>query len=365
MGEQEAPKNEGEVKKADGGAGKKDEGPAPVVLKVDLHCEGCAKKVKRAVRHFDGVEEVQVDMASNKLTVTGKVDAEKVRQRVEERIHKKAEIISQPKKDAAGGDKKPDEKSEKKPDEKLEKKPEDNKPKAPPVSTVVMKIRLHCDGCMNKIKRITKKFNGVQSVTMDGQKDLVTVTGTMDVNQFIPYLKEKLKRSVDVVPPKKPEGDGGEKKEKGGGGGGDKKEKEGEGGGKKQEGGGGGGGEPKPAKTADSGDGKKSEESKVEVKKLEYQGQASTSFYTPPMMNPGYINQGYGAPMYNQSYFHPMMYHQQGYADPSYSQVQGHPNPGYMLENSYPGAYQPYPPPSYIHAPQMFSDENPNACSVM
>lgn len=75
---------------------------------------------------------------------------------------------------------------------------------------------------------------------MDGQKDLVTVTGTMDVNQLIPYLKEKLKRSVDVVPPKKPEGDGGEKKEKeggGGGGGGDKKEKEGEGGGKKQEGG--------------------------------------------------------------------------------------------------------------------------------
>lgn len=54
--QQEAPKNEGEMKKADGGAGKKDEGPAPVVLKVDLHCEGCAKKVKRAVRHFDGKE---------------------------------------------------------------------------------------------------------------------------------------------------------------------------------------------------------------------------------------------------------------------------------------------------------------------
>ena len=24
------------------------------VYKIDLHCEGCAKKVKRAVRHFDG-----------------------------------------------------------------------------------------------------------------------------------------------------------------------------------------------------------------------------------------------------------------------------------------------------------------------
>lgn len=73
-----------------------------------------------------------MDMASNKLTVTGKVDAEKVRQRVEEKIHKKAEIISQPKKDAAGGDKKPD---EKKPDEKSEKKPDDNKPKVVPLLT--------------------------------------------------------------------------------------------------------------------------------------------------------------------------------------------------------------------------------------
>ncbi|CAH2042334.1 unnamed protein product [Thlaspi arvense] len=230
------------------------------------------------------------------------------------------------------------------------------------LSTVVLKIRLHCDGCTHKIKRIISKIKGVQSVEADGQKDLVTVKGTMDVKELTPYLKEKLKRSVEIVPPKKEEG-GGEKKEKeaGGGekkekegGGGEKKEKE-AGGGEKKEGGGGSekkeGGESKA--TSSGGDGKKSEEPKVEVNKMEYRGLSPYS-YTISMHNPGYIDQGYAAP--------PPMYNQ-GYAISAYSQ--GPYNPGYPAE--YPDPYPyPYPPPPYAHASdQMFSDENPNGCSVM
>lgn len=74
------------------------------------------------------VQDVKADIASNKLTVVGKVDPAKVKERVEEKTRKKAEIVSvHPKKEAAaaggGGDKKPD---EKKADEK---KAEDKKPK--------------------------------------------------------------------------------------------------------------------------------------------------------------------------------------------------------------------------------------------
>lgn len=43
----EKKKKEGE-KKADGP-------PVTVVLKLDLHCEGCANKVKRSIRHFQGI----------------------------------------------------------------------------------------------------------------------------------------------------------------------------------------------------------------------------------------------------------------------------------------------------------------------
>ncbi|KAH7856195.1 hypothetical protein Vadar_033814 [Vaccinium darrowii] len=352
---------------------KKEEGPPTVVLKLDLHCEGCAKKIKRAVRHLGDVQDVKADIASNKLTVVGKVDPAKVKERVEEKTRKKAEIVSvHPKKEAAaaggGGDKKPD---EKKADEK---KAEDKKPKEPPVSTVVLKIRLHCEGCIRKIKRIISKITGVNSVAVDEQKDLVTVTGTMDTKELAPYLKEKLRRSVEVVPPPPPpkkegggdqkpkEGGGGEKKEGGGGGGGGEQ---------KKEGGGGGGGEQKKeggeAKASASGGGeKKGEEPKVEVNKLEHYGSPYMSSYYPmPVPNQGYIDQGYslsGYNHYNQGYANPG--YSQGYVDPRYDQ--GYPNHGYIVEYSHP----PPPPPPYGYSypnqgHEMFSDENPNGCSVM
>lgn len=53
-GEKKAAAAEGGEKKAAGAGDKKPEGPINTVLKLDLHCEGCAKKVKRAVSHFEG-----------------------------------------------------------------------------------------------------------------------------------------------------------------------------------------------------------------------------------------------------------------------------------------------------------------------
>lgn len=36
------------------GGGKKAEPSMTVVLKLDLHCEGCSKKVRRSVSHLEG-----------------------------------------------------------------------------------------------------------------------------------------------------------------------------------------------------------------------------------------------------------------------------------------------------------------------
>lgn len=68
-----------------------------------------------------GVEDVKTDLSSKKLTVIGKVDPAKVRDKLAEKTKKKVELISpQPKKDSAG-DKPPEEKKSE------EKKPEDKK----------------------------------------------------------------------------------------------------------------------------------------------------------------------------------------------------------------------------------------------
>lgn len=49
----EGAKNDGEKKAGDAGQ-KKDDGVVTAVFKIDMHCDGCAKKVKRAVKHLDG-----------------------------------------------------------------------------------------------------------------------------------------------------------------------------------------------------------------------------------------------------------------------------------------------------------------------
>lgn len=61
-------------------------------------------------------------------------------------------------------------------------------------------------------------FAGVKEVSIDPHKDLITVKGTMDAKELPGYLKEKLKRSVEVVPASKKDdkkdNDGGDEEEK-------------------------------------------------------------------------------------------------------------------------------------------------------
>ncbi|RWW11191.1 hypothetical protein GW17_00025210 [Ensete ventricosum] len=242
----------------------------------------------------------------------GKLDPWKLRDRVEAKTHKKVDLVSPanfPKKGADANDPSSSCSSAKKP--AAVKKPDDKKPqdkashlflryyihrtssvfhqslissllsRKPKLAatTVVLKIRLHCEGCIRRIRKTITKIKGVDGVVFDTQKDLVTVKGTMDAKALPEVLKAKLKRDVEVVQPKK---DGGEKKDKGGGG--EKKEKGGGGGG------GGGGGEK------------------------ETNGKATTVPEPPNEMD-----------------------YYAGY--------------GYRIE--------------MVHAPQLFSDENPNSCSVM
>ncbi|XP_018720269.2 heavy metal-associated isoprenylated plant protein 45 [Eucalyptus grandis] len=66
-----------------------------VELLVHMDCEGCEKKVRRAVSKIDGVDSVEVDMDSQKVTVTGYVDQRKVL-KVVRRTGRKAEFWPYP-----------------------------------------------------------------------------------------------------------------------------------------------------------------------------------------------------------------------------------------------------------------------------
>ncbi|KAL5561203.1 hypothetical protein UlMin_030950 [Ulmus minor] len=63
-----------------------------VEIKVRIDCEGCERKVKRAVEGMKGVKQVDVERKANKLTVVGYVEPSRVIARVSHRTGKKAEL---------------------------------------------------------------------------------------------------------------------------------------------------------------------------------------------------------------------------------------------------------------------------------
>ncbi|KAL4305278.1 hypothetical protein HN51_039283 [Arachis hypogaea] len=60
-----------------------------------MHCEACARKVVKALKGFQGVEEVSADSKGSKVVVKGKeADPMKVVERLQKKSGKKVEFIS-------------------------------------------------------------------------------------------------------------------------------------------------------------------------------------------------------------------------------------------------------------------------------
>ncbi|KAF8720378.1 hypothetical protein HU200_023880 [Digitaria exilis] len=337
----------------------------PVVLKMELHCAGCAQKVKKAIKRVPGVESIMADAAANRVVVAGTANAAVLKARLEAKTKKAVEIISagsgakkaapaaEPKDSGGAGEKKGA-------PPKVEKEKEKKQPpeeKKPIEETVLLKIRLHCEGCADRIRRRIYKIKGVKDVVMDSNgKDEVKVTGTMDIPALVSYLKEKLNRDVEAVAPAKKDA-GGEDKDT-------KKDK--------------GGDKNKGAAAPGGGDDTKGKG--IEVTSAGPSTAAAAAFMAAPagpstyhVAPPqGYMAYQQGPPPPSASYYTPYPYYG-GNGDG----IGHHANPTYYhdpYQHQLPdgGQHQPttaYPPYPYrfdmAPAPQLFSDENPNACSVM
>ncbi|XP_060672500.1 heavy metal-associated isoprenylated plant protein 8 [Ziziphus jujuba] len=157
-----------------------------IVLKVFMHCEGCQKKVSKCLSGFDGVEEVVVDSANNKVTVKGKnADPLKVLERIRHKYSRNAELICPlPKPD------------EKKNENKAEEKKEVCDPQ---VKLVVLKTYIHCEGCANDIKKGLERMAGVLSVEADMEKSIVRVRGVVDSQKLVEYIKKRLGKHAEVL----------------------------------------------------------------------------------------------------------------------------------------------------------------------
>ncbi|KAF7838790.1 heavy metal-associated isoprenylated plant protein 3-like [Senna tora] len=168
--------------------------PTPeIVLKVYMHCEGCARKVRRSLKGFQGVEDVMTDWKTQKVVVRGeKADPVKVLERVQKKSHRKVELISPiPKPPSTAEDeKKPQEKEKEKmtlPEEK--KKEEEVEPKT--IITVVLKVHMHCEACAQEIQRRILRMKGVESARSDLKNSQVSVKGAFEPAKLVEFVYKR------------------------------------------------------------------------------------------------------------------------------------------------------------------------------
>ncbi|TQE02497.1 hypothetical protein C1H46_011905 [Malus baccata] len=169
----------------------KKEEPPEIVLKVDMHCEACARKVARALKGFEGVEDVTTDSKASKVVVKGKAAADpiKVCERLQRKSGKKVELISPLPKPPV----------EKEEEQVKEADKEEKKEEPPAVVSVVLQVRMHCDACAQVLQKRIRKIQGVESVETDVGNNKVVVKGVMDPAKLTEDVYKKTRKQVSVV----------------------------------------------------------------------------------------------------------------------------------------------------------------------
>ncbi|KAG6476616.1 heavy metal-associated isoprenylated plant protein 9-like [Zingiber officinale] len=186
MGEEA--KQEAEAKQEENKEKKTEEtkpGPAPsVVLSLDLHCVGCAKKIEKCMLKCTGVESVEVDMVKNQVTVKGVVDSQSLCSRIHKRTRRKVQVVSQPTAETEG-----------------DSMPEVVPPQESSMATIELLVYMHCEICAELLKRKILKMKGVQTAETDTSAGRVTVTGTMTVEKLVEYIHRRTGKLATAVPP--------------------------------------------------------------------------------------------------------------------------------------------------------------------
>ncbi|KAG7551784.1 Heavy metal-associated domain superfamily [Arabidopsis thaliana x Arabidopsis arenosa] len=174
------------------------------------------------------------------------------------------------------------------------------------LTTVELNVNMHCEACADQLKKKILKMRGVQTTVTEHTTGKVIVTGTMDAEKLVDYVYRRTKKQARIVPQPDPEPENPAAEE-------EKKEENGD-------------GDEKPPETG---------EDKEEEKKKEGEGNQEEGGGEDAADTEGDRRDDEMAAMAEVEGMKRMMYYYQ---------------PSYVIER--------------IPPPQLFSDENPNACCI-
>ncbi|KAJ3678475.1 hypothetical protein LUZ60_002278 [Juncus effusus] len=343
----EEPKAEEEKKEEEKKTEEPPAPPPPVILQVDLHCIGCARKIERCILRCKGVEGVEVEMGKNLVTIKGIVDPEAVCKRIEKKTMRKAKIISPilpppPPADQADA---------------AAVKPQMVLSQVSDATTIELKVNMHCEACAQQLQRKIKKMRGVQNVETNLVAAQVKVTGTMTGEKLVEYIHRRTGKLATIIPPPPPPPPAEEKKEVSDQKTEEKAEENKDGDKPAEE------GKEKSEEEKKEGEGKEEKGADDAKKEGEIVVATNNAIWHGGYMNHGFVNGGYT----NPGYMNP------GFLNGGYVNHEEEMAKRSMMINWMPMPAMAMPMPMHMPVymfdqppppPQMFSDENPNACVI-
>ncbi|XP_059304432.1 heavy metal-associated isoprenylated plant protein 9-like [Lycium ferocissimum] len=72
-------------------------------------------------------------------------------------------------------------------------------------TTVELNVNMHCEACAEQLKKKILRMKGVRSAETEASTGKVTVTGTMDADKLVEYVYRRTKKQAKIVPQPEPE----------------------------------------------------------------------------------------------------------------------------------------------------------------
>ncbi|KAJ7950671.1 Heavy metal-associated isoprenylated plant protein [Quillaja saponaria] len=280
------------------------------IYKLNLHCKECGSKIKKRLLITQGIHSVETDVEKGEIKVKGKLDPIKIQKLIEKKIKRNVELVS--------------------PKIKIkESTPTDTKVKEikqPIVRTMSAKVHMHCEKCEHDLRNKLLKHKGIYSVKTDMKAQTITIEGTIDPDKLIAFLKKKVHKHAEIITPK-----AAEKKD-------EKKDQKGKGEGKSSD----------PTIKEKGVEGKSSD---PPIKERGGEGKSSD----PPIKEKGGEGKSSDPPIKEKG--------GEGKSGEASKTIQVK-DEETKVEVNKVKENVPYFI-HYVYAPQLFSDENPNACCIL
>ncbi|XP_044471661.1 heavy metal-associated isoprenylated plant protein 36-like [Mangifera indica] len=333
------------------------------VLRVSIHCEGCRKKLKKILTNIDGVYTTNIDLRQQKVTVVGDVDAATLIRKLEKKYGKHVELWPEQKENKKDKSKNKEKNHQQEPQNDQESSKENNSAEKETVKVVEgqgqgsAKQNDSNGGKNNNGEGATGTGTGKSSGQGNEVKNEVKQAVMLPVGGRSPVAERKVDGESEGGP-EKSGGSGG-----GGGSDGKKKKKKGHKGNNNNNN---DAGEGEPSSEAPAGSGSPhhgphgpSAQSPIPSSAnyslpRQHVDQFRPPYYGPPPVYAASYNTTYPSTSYGTSYYA---------TAPTTTYTYAYVHSGVASEPA-PSDFDSYPPqPSGTF--EMFSDENPNACSIM